>query len=119
MNTSPTISVIVPVYNGERYISDCLQALFNQTCPPYEILVVDDGSTDLTAERILPPARRISTTGRIGAGAARNLGAHHATGDILLFTDVDVVAPPNWIKKTRMSFKHATCVVEGAATVVP
>ena len=55
MNASPTISIIVPVYNGERYIGDCLQALFNQTCPPHEILVIDDGSTDLTAECILPP----------------------------------------------------------------
>ena len=65
MNASPTISIIVPVYNGERYIGDCLQALFNQTCPPHEILVVDDGSTDLTAECILPRTS-ISTTGRNG-----------------------------------------------------
>jgi glycosyltransferase involved in cell wall biosynthesis len=100
MNTAPTLSIIIPVYNGERFIDDCLQALFNQTCSPHEILVVDDGSTDLTAQRIIPPARRLSTSGRIGAGAARNLGAQHATGDILLFTDIDVVAPPNWIEKT-------------------
>ena len=111
MNASPTISIIVPVYNGERYIGDCLQALFNQTCPPHEILVVDDGSTDRTAAYIHTPARRISTTGRTGAGAARNLGAQHATGDILLFTDIDVVAPPDWVEKTRdvIQTRHVLC----------
>ena len=118
MNPSPTISIIIPVYNGERYIRDCLQSLVNQTCPPHEILVVDDGSTDLTAERILPPARRISTTGRTGAGAARNLGAHHATGDLLLFTDVDVVAPPDWVEKTRQVAQTRQVLCE-AATVAP
>lgn len=101
MSPTPTISIIVPVYNGERFISDCLQSLFNQTHTPHEIIIVDDGSTDATPHLIPPPAQRIATPGRTGAGAARNLGAQHATGDYLLFTDADVVAPPDWVEKTR------------------
>ena len=48
MNYPPTISIIIPVFNGEEYITDCLHALMEQTHPPLEIIVVDDGSTDRT-----------------------------------------------------------------------
>ena len=106
MNHLPTISIIIPVYNGEKYITDCLHAIMEQTQPPHEIIVVDDGSTDRTPTLILPPAKIIQTNGRTGAGAARNLGAKHATGEILLFTDADVVPPPEWVEKTRHVIKE-------------
>ena len=100
MKNEPTISVIVPVYNGEQYIHDCLESLFKQTHQAKEIIIVDDGSTDNTSSLILSPAILIKTDGRLGAGAARNLGAKKSTGDFLLFTDVDVITPSNWIEKT-------------------
>ncbi len=100
MKNEPTISVIVPVYNGEQYINDCLESLFKQTHQAKEIIIVDDGSTDNTSSLILSPAILIKTDGRLGAGAARNLGAKKSTGDFLLFTDVDVITPSNWIEKT-------------------
>jgi glycosyltransferase involved in cell wall biosynthesis len=64
-----------------------------------EILVVDDGSTDGTPGLVKPPVRLLSTGGRKGAGAARNIGARAAAGEVLFFTDADVVAPPDWIDK--------------------
>ena len=100
MNYLPTISIIIPVFNGEKYITECLHALMKQTHPPLEIIVVDDGSTDRTPTLIIPPAKIIHTNGRTGAGAARNLGAKNATGEILLFTDADVIPPPEWVEKT-------------------
>jgi glycosyltransferase involved in cell wall biosynthesis len=94
------VSVVVPVYNGAHCLPRCLDSLFAQTHPRIEILVVDDGSTDGSPDRVKAPARVLSTGGRKGAGAARNIGAQAATGEVLCFTDADVVAPPDWIEKT-------------------
>lgn len=93
------VSVVVPVFNGAHCLPRCLESLFKQTHPRVEILVVDDGSTDETANRVRAPAKVLSTGGRKGAGAARNVGAKAATGVVLFFTDADVVAPPEWIEK--------------------
>jgi glycosyltransferase involved in cell wall biosynthesis len=93
------VSVVVPVYNGARCLPRCLDSLLRQTHPRVEILVVDDGSTDGTPELVKPPVRVLSSGGRKGAGAARNVGARAAAGEVLFFTDADVVAPPDWIEK--------------------
>ncbi|MFC1467899.1 glycosyltransferase [Verrucomicrobiota bacterium] len=100
MENIPLISVIVPVYNGKRFLSACLESLKTQTYSNFEIIIVDDGSTDGSPELVTSPAQLIYTRGRTGAGAARNLGAKSAKGDYLLFTDCDVEAPPDWIEKT-------------------
>ena len=92
-------SVVVPVYNGALFLPRCLASLQKQTHPRVEILVVDDGSTDGTPALVKAPVRLLSTGGRQGAGAARNVGAQAATGAVLFFTDADVVAPPEWIAK--------------------
>jgi len=93
------VSVVVPVYNGAHCLPRCLDSLRKQTHPRVEIIVVDDGSTDGTPELVQPPLRLLSPGGRKGAGAARNVGARAATGEVLFFTDADVVAPPEWIAK--------------------
>ena len=93
------VSVVVPVYNGAHCLPRGLDSLHKQTHPRVEILIVDDGSTDGTPERVKSPAKLLSTGGRKGAGAARNVGARAATGEVLFFTDADVVAPPEWIAK--------------------
>ena len=93
------VSAIVPVYNGAHCLPRCLESLQKQTHPRVEIIVVDDGSTDGTPGLVQAPVRLLSTGGRKGAGAARNVGAQAATGDVLFFTDSDVVAPPDWIAK--------------------
>jgi glycosyltransferase involved in cell wall biosynthesis len=103
MPDRPFISVVVPVYNGERFLKACIDSLKNQSYDNYEIIIVDDGSTDGSPELVTPPAQLVSTSGRTGAGAARNLGAKSAKGDFLLFTDADVEAPQNWVAKTAQT----------------
>jgi len=93
------VTVIVPVYNGAHCLPRCLKSLLKQTHPRVEIIVVDDGSTDGSPELVDRPIRLLSTGGRKGAGAARNLGAREAVGEVLFFTDSDVVVPPEWIEK--------------------
>jgi glycosyltransferase involved in cell wall biosynthesis len=89
--TSPRVSGIVPVYNGERFLSEALDSMLRQTRPPDEIIVVDDGSTDGTsriAAALGPPVRWVRQENR-GPAAARNLAIRLATGDFLAFLDAD------------------------------
>jgi len=93
------VTVIVPVYNGAHCLPRCLLSLRKQTHSRLEVIVVDDGSTDGSPDLVERPVRLLSTGGRKGAGAARNIGAREAVGEVLFFTDSDVVAPPDWIEK--------------------
>jgi cellulose synthase/poly-beta-1,6-N-acetylglucosamine synthase-like glycosyltransferase len=91
------ISVVVPAYNAERTLERCLQALHAQSLPAYEILVVDDGSSDATASIAERFARVLRNTRAKGAGGARNTGALAATGEVIAFTDSDCVPNPDWL----------------------
>ena len=85
------ITVIIPVHNRPRLIEIALRSLLNQTLPPTEILVVDDGSTDDTAavvDAFGPPVRRLYQSSQ-GAAAARNAGLREATGEFIAFLDSD------------------------------
>ncbi len=95
----PLVTVIVPAYNAASVVGRCVESLFAQTWPRMEVIVADDGSTDGTAAAVKAPARVVATGGRKGAGGARNIGAREAKGEVLFFTDADVVAPPDWIEK--------------------
>lgn len=101
----PSISVIVPVYNGEKFLTRCLEAL--NACSPsaYEVLVVDDCSTDKSAEisRQLG-AKVFRMQSQSGPAGARNLGAHNARGEILFFVDADVVVRPDSLQRVADVF---------------
>jgi len=95
-----SISVIVPVYNGAGTLRDCLHSVSQATDSSCECIVVDDGSTDDSAEIArLAGARVIQSPGRNGPARARNLGARAASGDILLFIDADVCLHENTVNR--------------------
>lgn len=85
---------IVPVYNGEKYIDRCLKSLLNQTYKNFEIIIINDGSTD-NSESILDDYQKKHSQIKVihqknkGLSASRNLGIKKAIGDYLLFVDVD------------------------------
>lgn len=90
------ISVIIPVHNGERTLERCLEAIYRSSYPPYEVIVADDASTDRSAEIVgRYPCKLVRLTENVGAARAKNRGAAQATGDVLFFTDADVVIPPH------------------------
>lgn len=96
------ISVIIPTYNEEKVIVDCLHSLLDQKYQDFEVIVVDDGSTDLTLNKV----REIDSNKIIilnknhdGAGAARNYGVKKSTGDILVFVDADMIFDNIFLKK--------------------
>lgn len=90
---SPLISVVIPVYNREETIDYCLQSVLRQTFPDFEVVVVDDGSSDSTVDRIGniqdPRIRLLKTPVNAGAQAARNLGIRAARGQWIAFLDSD------------------------------
>jgi glycosyltransferase involved in cell wall biosynthesis len=92
---APSLSVVVPVHNGGLQLSRCLEALRASEYESFEVIVVDDCSTDNT-QRIIERyhARYLRTPWKMGPAGARNLGAQHAAGEILVFVDADVVVPP-------------------------
>lgn len=85
------ISVIIPVYNGERYLAEAIESVLAQTYRPIEIIVVDDGSTDGSADvaQRFPPPVRYRFQPHSGAGAARNRGIGMAQGSFFAFLDAD------------------------------
>jgi len=92
VNTSIQISVIVPVYNGGAQLEKCIQALLASSFHQYEVIVVDDASTDGAATACrLANVKVLRLASRSGPGAARNRGVEHAVGDVILFVDADVV----------------------------
>ena len=94
MENKPKISIIVPLYNAEKFIDRCMSSILAQTFTNYEVILVNDGSTDRSSELC---RRYQSANDRViyiekengGAGSARNLGIESARGEYLAFPDVD------------------------------
>ncbi|WP_141674339.1 glycosyltransferase family 2 protein, partial [Gilliamella sp. wkB108] len=94
------ISVIIPCYNVQDYITDCLDSLINQSCLPKEIICIDDGSTDNTLILIQKYAItwdriKIIQQSNQGVSKARNNGIEAAKGDYILFVDSDDIINTN------------------------
>ncbi len=105
----PLISVVIPACDASKGLGACLDALERQTVPRqrYEIIVVHDGPVDATIETAADRQGVASLSQpHKGAAAARNLGAKHARGDILLFTDADCIPDPNWIEAMTAPFAN-------------
>lgn len=98
------ISIVIPVYNEEDVIIDCLSSLNKQTHSNFEVIIVDDGSTDKTPKLIKkykPDKYKlvIIKQNHEGPGAGRNLGVKKATGEILVFVDADMAFDRDFLKK--------------------
>ena len=101
---APTVSVILPCYNAEKYIAQCLDSILAQTLTDIEILCVDDGSTDSTLEilrryQAADPRVTVLVQANGGAGAARNNGLRRARGKYLSFLDADDFFEPSMLEK--------------------
>lgn len=106
------VSVIVPAYNAEKYLEACLDSICEQTYPVLEILVVDDGSKDLTASII---RSRAEQDARIipyynenhGVSYSRNFGLEHCTGEYVSFVDADDLVAPDFIAQMIHDLEEA------------
>ena len=103
-----TISVIVPVYNGARTISTCIESLLSQNYPSeaYEIIVVDNGSTDDTIGIVSKYPVKLFKCSQPGPAATRNFGIAQSKAEIIAFTDADCVADVNWLSELVLPYKN-------------
>src|SRR5262245_24730960 len=94
------VSVVIPTFNRAHLITGAIESVLAQTLPPLEIIVVDDGSTDDTPERLAPYLDRIVFLGQEnrGVSAARNAGIQAARGNLIAFLDSDDVWHPRKIE---------------------
>lgn len=108
-NADPrSVSVIVPVHNSMPYLEECLASILAQTTPAFEIICIDDGSTDDSARFLDETARTHESIVVVhqpcaGVSAARNAGIERARGAFILFVDADDLAAPNLIEKALAS----------------
>src|SRR5512143_34228 len=106
------VSVVIPCRNGERLVGDAVRSALAQTEPPAEVIVVDDASTDGTAEAARAAGAKVLVNERRrNAGGARNVGIEAASGDAYAFLDADVIAPPDWLALAREAFERLPDVV--------
>ncbi|MBM3837977.1 MAG: glycosyltransferase [Verrucomicrobia bacterium] len=99
LNEAPLVSVVVACYNGARTLAACLDSLKQLNYPRYEVVLVDDGSTDATGEIAarFPNVRYLRHPLNQGLSAARNTGLEAAQGEIVAFTDADCRADEDWL----------------------
>lgn len=99
MSRRPFVSVIIPSYNNGGFLRECLASFGDQNYPNYEVLLVDNGSTDATAQLCaeFPEVRYLFFDRFKSSYAARNWGARHARGEVLVFFDADQTARANFL----------------------
>ena len=123
MNAAPLISVIMPVWNSERYVAEAIESILGQTFADFELLLVDDGSTDATPDILrryekADPRVRILWQAHGGIVAGLNRGLREARGELIARMDADDVALPERFA-TQIAFlqSHPSCVVAGTAMI--
>jgi glycosyltransferase involved in cell wall biosynthesis len=111
-----SVSVVVPALNAERTIGRVVRALNEQEPRPLEVIVVDDGSTDRTAEIAAGLGARVVSSGGIrSAGGTRNRGWDEATGDIVLFLDSDAIPAPGFAAGLDLALGEFPGAIVGCA----
>src|SRR5216117_2969030 len=130
LEVSPRVSVVVCAYNAERTMDACLASLRTLNYPNYEVIVVNDGSTDATLaiterhkavydEDPEGPELVIVSQENKGLSVARNVGAHAASGEIVAYTDSDCVPDPDWLAFLVFKFVRSGFVAVGGPNFPP
>jgi len=118
----PRVSIVIPSYNRRFFLEPCLESLIKQTFQRFEVIIVDDGSTDDTLEFLAEFKKRYVDfklrwfihENNLGANVARNLGVKEAKGTFVAFLDSDCIAKPEWLEELIKGFdSHNVASVTG------
>jgi O-antigen biosynthesis protein len=115
----PRISVVVCTYNGARTLAPCLDALLKLNYPDYEVIVVNDGSSDDTTSIAARYPFQLISTSNEGLSNARNRGAVAATGEIVAYIDDDAMADTDWLLHIAESFRNPAYAAVGGPNIAP
>jgi len=115
----PLVSVVVCSYNGSRTIRDTLDGLANLAYPDYEVIVVNDGSTDNTSAIGSEYDVTVVNTENRGLSSARNTGWQKATGEIVAYIDDDAYPDKHWLHYLAWTFLHSDYVGVGGPNIAP
>lgn len=100
------VSIVIPAYNEEHHLRSCLQAIADQASPAYEVIVVDNNSTDRTAEVAASyPFVRVICEARQGRVFARDAGFNAANGDVIGRIDADILLPVDWVAHVQAFYR--------------
>jgi GT2 family glycosyltransferase len=113
----PRTSIIIPAYRSLATLAHCLTTMFEQDAQDYEVVVVDSSPDDLSEQLIgsrFPAARYLHSRERLLPYAARNQGVLLASGEILVFTDPDIYAPPSWLSRLTDAWERLGGAVTGS-----
>jgi glycosyltransferase involved in cell wall biosynthesis len=120
MSPAPTASIVIPAYRSDATIASCLEALRRQDTNGFEVIVVNSSPGDETAaivEQRFPEVRYLTSERRLLPHAARNVGVREARGDVLVFTDPDCEAAPDWLRRLLEAQAEGHEVVVGSMDV--
>lgn len=108
MPDKESVSVIIPVYNAEKYVGEAIESVLSQTVQPKEIIIIDDGSTDASAEKVKEYTPDVKLFGQEnkGIGGARNTGIKKSKGEIVAFLDSDDLWPTDHLEVLLASLKE-------------
>jgi GT2 family glycosyltransferase len=115
----PRFSVVVCSYNGSTTIRDCFDALKKLEYPDFEVIVVDDGSTDCTAAIAQQYGFRVTRSENRGLSSARNTGMEMATGEIIAYIDDDAYPDPHWLTYLASTFLDSRYAAVGGPNIPP
>ncbi len=115
----PKISVVVCTYNGKRLIRDCCEGLREVTYPNFEVLMVDDGSTDGVGEIPKEFGFKVIRTPNQGLSRARNVGMENASGEIIAYLDDDARPDPHWLHYLAHTYMTSNHVAVGGPNIPP
>jgi GT2 family glycosyltransferase len=116
---APRVSIVVCTYNGSRTLRECLAGALGLDYPNYEVIVVDDGSTDQTAAIASELPVRLIRTPNQGLSSARNTGLAAATGEIVAYLDDDAYPDPHWLDYIVSVFEREDVAAVGGPNLPP
>lgn len=122
MSAQPKASVIVLAWNGMAYLDACLSAVLAQGYPAFEVIVVDNGSTDGSADFVAqcyPQVQLIRNERNLGFAAGNNVGLRAATGDVLVLLNQDTVVRQGWLEALVDTFQDPSVGIAGCKALYP